>query len=92
MTVRERYNFATMAVPKAGAKQRRLSGAGTITERTAYISALDMSVLKGGFYNAEIIKAYARRMGVLPAPENRPPHLQSSLPQLCEQLQAEHSG
>ena len=82
MTVREGYDFATMAVLKAGAKQRRLIGAGTITGRTAYLSAVNMNFQKGGVSNAKIIKTEERRMGVLPAPENRPPHLQSPLPQL----------
>ena len=67
-------------------------GAGTTTERTAYPSAVDMNFWKGGLYNAQIIKTPAGRMGVLPAPENRPPHLQSPLPQLRKQLQAELSG
>ena len=93
MTVREGYDFATMAVLKAGAKQRRLSvGAGTITGRAAYLSAVNMNFQKGGISNAQIIKTPAGRMGVLPESENRPPHLQSPLPQLRERLQAELSG
>lgn len=91
MTVREEYDFATMAVLPARAKQHRLNGAGTITGRTAYISALDMNFQKGGVYNAEIIKTLAGRMDFLPASENRTPHLQSPLPQLRERLQAELS-
>ena len=67
-------------------------GAGTITERTAYLSAVNMNFQKGGFCNAEIIQTPAGRMGILPAPENRTPHLQSPLPQLRKQLQAELSG
>ena len=71
MTVREGYDFATMAVGSVGAKQRRLSGGrNNHGENGFYISAMDMNFQKGDVYNAEIIKAPAGRMGVLPAPEN----------------------
>ncbi len=66
--------------------QERLRGERLLHIRCGY------EFLEGGVYNAEIIKTLAGRMGVLPASENRPPHLQSSLPQLRERLQAELSG